>query len=325
MSMYLVNDLSKVDYEPIREGFSRGLVEAGRRSDKVVALCADLTGSIKMDAFAKEFPERFVEVGIAEQNLVTVASGMAAMGYIPFAASYAAFSPGRNWEQIRTTIALNDRGVKIVGGHAGLMTGPDGATHQALEDIALMRVMPNMVVVIPADSIEAEKAVLAIAEDVRPAYLRLARDPSPRITSPRTPFSLNRAYVLSPGKDISLLSTGTMTFYALEAAERLYKDGIDAEVIHVPVVKPLDAVTILQSLQKTKVGITIEEAQIIGGFGSAVAELASDNYPVTIKRIGVRDRFGESGTPAQLFDHFKLNAQHITHTVHSVLTEIGRQ
>lgn len=323
--LYLIQDLEKAEAEPIRAGFGRGLLEAGRRNEHVVALCADLTSSTKMDLFAKEFPERFVQVGVAEQNLVTVGSGLAAMGKIPFVSSYAAFSPGRNWEQIRTTIALNDRPVKIVGSHAGVSVGPDGATHQMLEDIALMRSLPNMVVVAPADAVEAEKATLELAEDSRPAYLRLAREATPIFTSERTPFSLKRAQVFSPGKDVSILATGTMTFHALLAAERLYKQGIDAEVVHVPVVKPLDAVTILQSAQKTGVVLTAEEAQINAGFGGTIAELLGEHLPTPMKRIGIQDRFGESGEPNELMKHFGLDADHIVKTVHSLLTELGKQ
>lgn len=323
--LYLIKDLDKAEREPIRAGFGRGLLEAGRRNEQIVALCADLTGSTKMDIFAKEFPERFVQVGVAEQNLVTVASGMAAMGKIPFASSYAAFSPGRNWEQIRTTIALNDRPVKIVGSHAGISVGPDGATHQMLEDIAIMRSLPNMVVIAPADAVEAEKATLAIAEDSRPAYLRLAREATPVFTSERTPFSLNRAYVFTPGRDLTIIATGTMTYHALQAAEKLYKEGIDAEVVHVPVVKPLDAVTILQSVQKTSVVVTAEEAQINAGLGGAVAELLGENLPTPMRRVGVRDRFGESGEPDELMKHFGLDANHIAKTAHALLSELGRQ
>lgn len=325
--MYLVNDLKedKVEMEPTRDGFGRGLLEAGRRNPAVVALCADLLESTRINWFAEEFPERFVEIGVAEQNLVTVASGMAAMGKIPFASSYAAFNPGRNWEQIRTTIALNDQPVKIVGSHAGLITGPDGATHQMLEDIALMRALPNMVVVVPGDSIEAEKATMALAEDPRPAYIRLARDKTPVFTSIRTPFSLKRAYVLTPGKELTLIATGTMTYQALAAAEELYKDGIDAEVIHVPVIKPIDAVTIIQSAQKTKAVMTLEEGQITGGLGGAVSELLGENYPVPIKRIGVNDQFGESGSPNELLEKFGLTAKHVVKKAHAFLSEIGRQ
>lgn len=324
---YLVRDLDpdKISHEPTRDGFGRGLVEAGRRNENIVALCADLSESTRINWFADEFPDRFVQVGVAEQNLITVASGMAAMGKIPFAASYAAFNPGRNWEQIRTTIALNDQPVKIVGSHAGLITGPDGATHQMLEDIALMRAMPNMVVVVPGDSIEAQKATMALAEDSRPAYLRLARDKTPVFTSERTPFSLKRAYVLTAGKDLTIVSTGPLTYEALVAAEMLYKDGIDAEVVHVPVIKPLDAITILQSAQKTGAVVTVEEGQVNGGLGGAVSELLAENQPVWVKRLGVNDRFGESGTPAELLDKFGLTAKHIVKSSHALLTDIGRQ
>src|SRR6478609_5667739 len=224
--------------EPIRKGFGRGLVEAGTIDPKVVAACADLTESTQMHLFKEAFPDRFIEIGVAEQNLVTVGSGLAAMGKIPFVSSYAAFSPGRNWEQIRTTICLNDRPVKIIGSHAGVSVGPDGATHQMLEDIALMRALPNMVVIVPGDSLEAERATLAMAKDPRPAYLRLAREATTIITTDKTPFEIGKAYVLRQGTDVSLMGTGTMTYQAMVAAEQLYKDGIDAEVIHVPTIKP---------------------------------------------------------------------------------------
>ncbi|MCE7936580.1 transketolase family protein [Candidatus Saccharibacteria bacterium CPR2] len=325
--MYIINDLhpERIEKEPIRNGFGRGLVEAGRRNENVVALCADLTESTKMDAFAGEFPERYFEVGVAEQNLVTVASGMAAMGKIPFTSSYAAFSPGRNWEQIRTTVCLNERNVKVVGSHAGVSVGPDGATHQMLEDIALMRVLPHMVVVAPGDSVEAQKATLALAEDERPAYLRLAREATAIFTTSRTPFDLNRAYVLKSGEDVSIIATGTMTYHALIAAEILEKDKINAEVIHVPVIKPLDVNTILASASKTKAVVTAEEAQINGGFGSAVAEVITENNPVPVRRIGIKDRFGESGSPDELMNVFGLSGHHIAMKVHELLQDMGRQ
>ncbi|HEX5797144.1 MAG TPA: transketolase family protein [Candidatus Saccharimonadales bacterium] len=297
--------------EPIRAGFGRGLLEAGKRWENVVAACADLTDSTKMGEFAVAFPERFIEIGVAEQNLATVGSGLAAMGKIPFVSSYAAFSPGRNWEQIRTTICLNDRPVKIVGSHAGVSVGPDGATHQMLEDIALMRVLPNMVVIAPCDSLEAEKATLAMAADKRPNYIRLAREATPIITTGKTPFEIGRAYILTEGKDLSIISTGTMTYQALVAAEKLHDAGIDAEVVHVPTIKPLDAVTILKSVHKTKKVITVEEHQINGGLGGAVAELLSEESPTLLKRIGVRDRFGQSGKPQELLEHYGLNAKNI--------------
>lgn len=304
-----------VKQEPIRAGFGRGLVAAGERNPAVVALCADLTGSTKMDAFAKAFPERFFEVGIAEQNLVTVASGMALSGKIPFTSSYAAFSPGRNWEQIRTTICLNETNVKVVGSHAGVSVGPDGATHQMLEDIALMRVLPNMIVVVPCDSVEADKATVAIAGHIGGAYLRLAREKSPVITTDATPFALNKAQIFWPGEDVTIVACGIMVYQALKAAEYLAKKGINAEVINCPVIKPLDTATILRSVKKTGRVVTCEEGQINGGLGGAVAELLAEQHPVPLRRIGMRDRFGESGQPEELLKHFGLTAADIEKVV----------
>lgn len=316
--MYLVDLSSKLETEPIRKGFGRGLKKAGELNANVVAACADLTDSTQMSLFKEAFPERFVEIGVAEQNLVTVGSGLAAIGKIPFVSSYAAFSPGRNWEQIRTTICLNDQPVKIVGSHAGVSVGPDGATHQMLEDIALMRVLPNMVVIAPADSVEAEKATLAMATDKRPNYLRLAREATPIITTEKTPFEIGKAYVYEQGADVTLIATGTMTCQALLAAELLYKDGIEAEVVHVPTIKPLDAETILRSVRKTGAVVTAEEAQMNGGLGGAIAELLAENHPTPMVRIGMRDRFGESGEPAELLAHFGLDAKHIRLAAHHV-------
>lgn len=321
-SMHLVSEhlqSDKLEMEPIRKGFGRGLLEAGKKDENVVAACADLTDSTQMSLFKAEFPERFIEIGVAEQNLVTVGAGMAALGKTPFVSSYAAFSPGRNWEQIRTTICLNDRPVKIVGSHAGISVGPDGATHQMLEDIALMRVLPNMVVVAPGDSVEAEKATLAMAKDKRPAYLRLAREATPVFTTKDTPFEIGKAYVMDAGKDVTIIATGTMTYQALVAAEILYKDGIDAEVIHCPTIKPLDAATILTSAVKTRAIITVEEGQVIGGLGGAVAELLSEHHPTPLVRIGMKDEFGESGKPEELLEKFGLTAKHIALAAHHLV------
>lgn len=319
-NLYLV-DVHSADLvqEPIRKGFGRGLVEAGKQNDQVVALCADLTESTQIHLFAKEFPERYIEVGIAEQNLVTVAAGLAAMGKIPFTSSYAAFSPGRNWEQYKTTACLNNQPVKIVGSHAGLYTGPDGATHQMLEDIALMRVLPNNVVIVPCDSVEAEKATLALAADSRPGYIRIARDSSAVITTAKTPFEIGKAQVFSIGSDVTIIACGTMVYQALEAAEQLYNDGIDAEVINMATIKPFDAVTVLNSARKTRAVITVEEAQINGGLGSAVAECLSENLPTPLIRMGVKDRFGESGTPAELLNYFGLTGKHIAMQAHEIV------
>jgi transketolase len=319
MELHLQSISGKLEMEPIRKGFGRGLLAAGKLDENVVAACADLTDSTQMSLFRDEFPKRFIEMGVAEQNLVTVGSGLAAMGKIPFVSSYAAFSPGRNWEQIRTTICLNDRPVKVVGSHAGVSVGPDGATHQMLEDIALMRVLPNMVVIAPGDSVEAEKATLAMAKDKRPNYLRLAREATPVITTDKTPFEIGKAYVFAKGADITLIATGTMTYQALLAAELLYKDGIEAEVVHVPTIKPLDAETILKSVRKTGAVVTTEEGQIIGGLGGAIAELLAENHPAPMRRVGMEDRFGESGSPSELLEHFGLDAKHIRLAAHNVL------
>lgn len=315
-----LEDVSKnFQQEPIRKGFGRGLLEAGKRDANVVAACADLTESTQMHLFKGEFPERFVEIGVAEQNLVTVASGMAAMGKIPFVSSYAAFSPGRNWEQIRTTICLNMQPVKVIGSHAGVSVGPDGATHQMLEDIALMRVLPHMIVIAPCDSVEAEKATMAMAVDnVNPTYLRLAREATPIITTVDTPFKIGKAYVFEKGADVTLIATGTMTYQALMAAELLYKDGIEAEVVHVPTIKPLDMETILNSVRKTGCVVTAEEGQIIGGLGGAIAELLAEECPAPMVRIGMKDRFGESGGPDELLKHFGLDAKHIQLAAHHI-------
>lgn len=322
-NLHLITNVKASDLvqEPIRKGFGRGLVVAGKQDDTIVAACADLTDSTQMSLFRDEFPERFVEIGVAEQNLVTFGAGMAAMGKIPFVSSYAAFSPGRNWEQIRTTICLNERPVKIVGSHAGISVGPDGATHQMLEDIALMRVLPHMVVIVPGDSLEAERATLAMAADHKnPGYLRLAREKTPIITTEKTPFEIGKAYIYREGKDVTLLATGVMTYHAMVAAEVLAKDGIDAEVVHVPTIKPLDDETILKSIRKTGRAVTAEEAQVAGGFGSAIAELTSEHHPIPIKRIGMQDRFGESGAPAELMEYFGLTATHIAMAAHELLS-----
>ncbi len=297
--------------EPIRAGFGRGLRAAGESNEKIVALCADLTESTQMHLFKADFPGRFIQIGIAEQNLVAVASGLARAGKIPFASSYAAFNPGRNWEQIKTTVALNNQPVKVIGSHAGVSVGPDGATHQMLEDIAIMRVLPNMVVIAPGDSIEAEKATRAIAENGKPSYLRLAREKTPIFSIEESPFEIGKAYTLREGHDISLLGTGTMTYQLLVAATILAEQGIQAEVVHIPTIKPLDEETILASVRKTGRALAAEEAQMAGGFGGAVAELLSEKLPTPLKRIGMQDRFGESGTPNELLEYFGLTGARI--------------
>jgi transketolase len=323
MSYSLADDIfsGNTRSDSTRAGFGRGLVQAGENNVNVVALTADLAESVQFHHFAERFPERFIEVGIAEQNLVTVASGMAHVSKIPFTGSYAAFSPGRNWEQIRTTIALNNQPVKIVGSHAGLNVGPDGATHQVLEDIALMRTLPNMIVIAPGDAVEAEKVARAVANDSRPTYIRLAREKSPIFSTDDSPFEIGPAYVLREGSDISLLSTGTMTAQVLLAADQLARQGVLAEVVHVPTIKPLDEETILKSVRKTGNAVTIEEHQIAGGFGSAIAELLGDQLPTKMKRIGVNDQFGQSGTAAELLDYYGLTADKMVQTITEFLSQ----
>lgn len=314
MAKYALNDKifsEQPDVEPTRAGFGRGLKLAGEKHDNVVALCADLTESVQMHVFAEAFPERFIEVGIAEQNLVTVASGLARAGKIPFTASYAAFSPGRNWEQIKTTSAINKMPVKIVGGHSGVTTGPDGATHQMLEDIALMRVMPNMVVVCPGDSIEAEKATQAVAEYDSACYLRLAREKTPIFSDEKSSFEIGKAYLLHEGSDVTIVATGILTPYALRAVKLLEKKSISAEIIHAPTIKPFDKETVIKSLKKTGRIITAEDAQAAGGLGGVVAELLGDEFPAPLLRIGMQDRFGESGSPLEMLSYFGFDEKGI--------------
>lgn len=294
-----------------RVGFGLGLQKAGQINQNVIGLCADLTESTQMHLFRDAFPERFVEVGVAEQNLVTVASGMAAMGKIPFASSYAAFAPGRCWEQIRTTICLNNQAVKIVGSHAGLSVGPDGATHQVLEDIALMRTLPNMVVLSPGDANEAKMATLALAADSRPGYIRLAREATEGFMPNNRPFTIGEVIKLNEGSDITIISTGVITVEAIEAAIRLQKDGISVDLLHASSLKPIDQDVILKSAAKTRLVITVEEHQIAGGLGSIISEVLSENLPTLVYRIGVEDQFGQSGTYEELKLNYGLNSTNI--------------
>ena len=314
--MYIREDWQTPTYASVRGGFGEGLVEAAEQDDRVVALSADLVESVGFGEFAQRIgAPRLIEVGVAEQNLVTVASGLAAMGNIPFAASYASFSPGRNWEQIRTTMCLNNQPVKLVGSHVGLNVGPDGATHQMLEDIALMRSLPNMVVLAPGDAHEAELMAAAMVADLRPNYVRLPRADMPLFLNQAT-FEIGKAYVLREGKDVALLGTGTMTCQLLLAAEILANQhSIQAEVVHFPTIKPLDEAAVLGAAQKCGRVVTAEEGQIAGGFGSSVAELLSEHLPVKVKRIGVDNVFGESGKTSELWQKHGLDIDSIVRSV----------
>lgn len=304
-----------VEQKPTRDGFGTGTVAAGKADPNVIVLCADLKESTRAEWFENEFPDRFIEVGIGEQNMAGLAAGFALAGKVPFIASYAAFSPGRNYEQIRTTIALNEVPVKIAGMHAGVSVGPDGATHQMLEDIGLMRMLPNMVVINPVDAVEAHKAVIAAAQTPDPTYIRFGRAPVPTITTDQTPFEIGKAQILwQPGSGtpkVALLSTGSMSSVALSAARALSADGIESLVLHVPTIKPLDEAAVLAAAKAAGKVITIEEHQVAGGFGSAICEYLAGAYPVPVERLGIQDQFGQSGTPEELLEHYGLSVAHV--------------
>lgn len=304
---------------PPRDGFGEALVELGKTNANVVALTGDLVESTRVQAFAEKFPDRFVEMGVAEQNMAGVAAGMSFAGKIPFMTSYAVFSPGRNWDQIRVSICYSKANVKIVGAHAGISVGPDGATHQALEDIAITRVLPNLVVVVPTDSIEAKKATLAIAEHVGPCYIRFGREKTPVITTEKTPFVLGKALPMVSGSDVAVLANGQMVARALDAAKRLAARDISVGVVNVHTLKPLDQKTIISVAKDTGAIVTAEEHQKIGGLGSAVAEVLGEHYPVPMERIGINDSFGESGDPNTLMDHYGLGVDDIIKAIERVL------
>lgn len=304
---------------PPRDGFGEALVELGKTNANVVALTGDLVESTRVQAFAEKFPDRFIEMGVAEQNMAGVAAGMSFAGKIPFMTSYAVFSPGRNWDQIRVSICYSKANVKIVGAHAGISVGPDGATHQALEDIAITRVLPNLVVVVPTDSIEAKKATLAIAEHVGPCYIRFGREKTPVITTEKTPFVLGKALPMVSGSDVAVLANGQMVARALDAAKRLAARDISVGVVNVHTLKPLDQKTIISVAKDTGAIVTAEEHQKIGGLGSAVAEVLGEHYPVPMERIGINDSFGESGDPNTLMDHYGLGVDDIIKAIERVL------
>ena len=294
-----------------RNGFGKGLIKIGKEQEDVWVLTADLGGSTMINEFKKSFPERFVQVGVAEQNLVTLASGIASMNKVVFATSFAAFSPGRNWEQIRTTICYNDQPVIIVGSHTGLGVGEDGATHQALEDIALMRVLPNMTVIVPCDAEQAKKATQALVKHRKPSYLRLNRQKTPIITKTTTPFKIGEAQVLKEGKDIAIFSTGPIISEALKAAEELSKQGISASVINIHTIKPLDEKTIIKYSKKCKKIIVVEDHQVSGGLSGAISEVLIKKIPVKGDFVGVEDTFGESGSAEELYWKYGLTSEKI--------------
>jgi len=320
MTAHLVPTLyNAVEKKATRDGFGEGMLLLGQKNRNVVALCADLTESLRLTAFRDKYPARFVEMGVAEQNMATVAAGMALAGKIPFIGSFAVFSPGRNWEQIRTTICYNNVPVKIVGGHAGITVGQDGATHQALEDVALMRSLPNMTVVVPCDALEARKATLDIAKHKGPAYLRISREKTPVITTEGTPFEVGKATIFRQGSDVTIVACGPLIYQALQAAKALEKEHISALVINCHTIKPIDRKTLIAAARATGAIVTVEDHQITGGLGSAVMEAISEEWPVPVHRIGIKDKFGESGEAAQLLEKYGLTAKHIIKAAHDAL------
>ncbi len=312
-----------VEQVPVRNGFGEGLASSAEKDSRIVALCADLTESTKMLDFKNKFPDRFVEIGVAEQNLASVASGMAAMGKVPAISSYAMFSPGRNWEQIRTTICYNNRKVIIAGSHAGVSVGPDGGTHQAIEDIAITRVIPNMTIISPCDAIEARKATEAIFKDdiKTPVYLRLAREKTPIITTPDTPFVIGKAQIFfeSQNPKVAIVAIGALVHRALIVAKELEKKGVGCIVVNLATIKPLDVQTIVEVAHRTGAVVTVEEQQIAGGMGSAVAECLAQNYIVPIEFVGVKDLFGQSGTPEELIKYYEMDEKAIMNAVEKVI------
>ncbi len=318
MSVVPLNSLEGVAFEAPREGYGRGLVAAATANPKVWGLCADLTESLRMQDFAKKFSDRFVQVGVAEQNLVGVAAGVALAGGIPFAASFAVFNPGRSWDQLRVSVCYANANVKVVGGHAGLSTGPDGATHQALEDIAITRALPNLVVLAPTDALETEKAVVAAAAYDGPVYIRFGRGDVASITTPETPFTIGKVNQLRTGTDVVIFACGAMVYPSLQAADML-ANRLSVGVVAVHTIKPLDATVITALAESCGAVVTAEDAQVAGGLGGAISELLTETCPVPVERVGVRDQFGQSGKPEELYQHYGLTSHGIVQAVERCL------
>lgn len=318
--MNLIDDIFNVSRKATREGFGEAILDLGKRKKNVVVLTADLGESMKVDEFERMFPDRFVQVGVAEQNLMGISAGLALSGKIPFAVSYAVFNPGRNWDQLRVSVCYTNANVKIIGGHTGITVGPDGATHQALEDIAMTRVLPNLMVVVPADYEQAKKATLAIASYKGPVYLRLTRPKTACFTTAITPFELGKAQVLRSGKGVTIFACGSLVYEALLAAEEL-KGEVEVEVVNVHTIKPIDEEAIVRSARKTGKVITLEEHQINGGLGGAVAEILGEKQPTKMIRMGMKDTFGESGNPGELLAKYGLDKDGVIKTVRKILND----
>lgn len=310
---------SRVERLATRDGYGDGLVELGEKNPNVVVLTGDLSESTRAQKFEKTFPDRFVEVGVAEQNMMGIAAGLALSGKIPFVSSYAVFSPGRSWDQFRVSVCYSQANVKVAGGHTGISIGADGATHQALEDIAITRVLPNVTVVVPCDYWETKKATVAVGTLVGPAYLRHTREKTPSLTTAETPFEIGKAYVMRAGEDVTIVGCGPLLFEALQAAAELEHEGISVEVINNHTIKPMDSQTLLASISKTRAVVTVEEHQIAGGMGSAVAELLAQELPTPMTMVGMKDSFGESGAPAQLWKKYGFTTADIAKAVREVI------
>lgn len=320
--MYLAKGLTdprRLASKASRDGFGEGLVSAAAKDKRIVAVCADLTESTRLTGFKRRFPERFVQAGVHEQLITALGAGLALAGKVPFIASFAVFCPGRSWEQVRTNICLNQANVKIAGAHAGITVGPDGATHQATEDIAIMRCLPNMTVVVPCDAEQTRLAVPAVARLKGPVYLRFGRPKRPVFTTSRTPFRIGRAQPFRRGDDVAIMACGMMVHQALLAAEELKKEGIDCTVLNIHTVKPLDEKAVIAAAKRCGAVVTAEEHQLMGGLGSVVAEALSRHYPVPIESVGIDDRFGESGRSDELIERFGLGVRHVNQAVRRAL------
>lgn len=310
---------SDIEQIPTRNGYGEGLLELGQVEENVVVLTADLAESTRVEAFQKKYPERFIECGVAEQNMMGIAAGLALYGKTPFVSSYAVFSPGRSWDQLRVSVCYSEANVKIAGAHTGISVGPDGATHQALEDIAITRVLPNLTVVVPCDSIETKKVTVALGSTKGPAYFRFGREKTPVITTVDTPFKIGRAEIFRQGKDVAIVGSGPVLYNALLAANELEKEGIACMVVNNHTIKPIDLDTIVSAAKKCGAVVTVEEHQVMGGCGSAVAEVLAQHYPVPIEMVGMGDTFGESGKPEELMSKYKMDKTAVMEAVRRVI------
>lgn len=308
-----------IEQVPTRNGYGEGLLELGAANNDVVVLTADLAESTRVEAFGKKYPERFVECGVAEQNMMGVAAGLALCGKIPFVSSYAVFSPGRNWDQLRVSVCYSGANVKVAGAHTGISVGPDGATHQALEDIAITRVLPHIIVVVPCDYLETKKATLALGQMHGPAYFRFAREKTPVMTTAQTPFKIGKAIIFKEGTDVAIIGSGPVLYNGLLAAMELEKEGISVMVVNNHTIKPIDAECIISAAKKCGAVVTLEEHQTMGGCGSAVCEVLAQHCPVPVEMVGMPNSFGESGTPEELINKYGMGKQSVIEAVKKVL------